>query len=89
MPHFISEHKKNVNGWSSFILGIIGSVAWFFPIVGLPLTITGTVLGSVGLKNKKNQGVAIAGLVINIIFLVITTIKMIIDIALYIKNNNQ
>ncbi len=34
------------NAWTSLILGIIGSLGWLVPIIGLPVTIVGTVLGA-------------------------------------------
>lgn len=55
----------------SLVLGITGLIAWFIPIFGLPVTITGLVYGIKGLDStKKTQ--AIIGIVLCIIGLVLT-----------------
>ncbi len=59
---------------TGFVLGLIGIVAWFIPLVGFPVTITGLVFSVKGLNSAK-KGLATAGLVLNIIFLVLTTIN--------------
>lgn len=51
------------------ILGIIGLVAWLLPIIGLPVTITGLILGIC----KKSQ----AGIVLNVIGLVLSLVNSI------------
>ncbi|MCD8500451.1 MAG: DUF4190 domain-containing protein [Bacillaceae bacterium] len=62
---------------ASLVLGLVGIIAWFIPLFGYPVTITGLVLGVKGLKSK-NRGMAIAGVTLSIIFLVITIINSII-----------
>lgn len=54
----------------SFILGIFSLVAWFLPICGVPMSITGLIFGIVG-KNSSRSGMATAGIVMNIIGLVL------------------
>ncbi len=54
---------------ASLCLGLLGLVAWFLPIIGLPTTITGLVLGIKSLHGPR-QGMAIAGIVLCIIGLV-------------------
>ncbi|MEW6025730.1 MAG: DUF4190 domain-containing protein [Planctomycetota bacterium] len=49
---------------ASLVLGIIGLIAWCLPIFGLPVTITGLVLGIKGLNSSK-RGMAIAGIVMS------------------------
>ncbi|MEG0014337.1 MAG: hypothetical protein RR324_06070 [Cellulosilyticaceae bacterium] len=84
-PQIVPVARPNTNAWTSFILGIISSLGWIVPIIGLPITIVGTVLGAVGMKNKRNKGIAIAGFIINLVFLVCTIAKGIVDIVLYCK----
>lgn len=67
--------------WASLVLGLIGSVAWIIPILGLPITIVGVVLGAMNLKSKKAKGAAISGFVINIVFLSGSIAKGIVDIV--------
>ncbi|MDF2614762.1 MAG: hypothetical protein K0S71_2548 [Clostridia bacterium] len=74
--------------WTSLILGIVGSLGWIVPIIGLPVTIVGTVLGAVGIKTKNARGIAIAGFVINTVFLMASIAKGILDIIKYLKKSN-
>ena len=77
--------KTNESGWISFILGIIASLGWLVPIVGLPITVVGTALGAVGIGNPRDRGFSIAGMVINIVFLLASIAKGILDIIIYNK----
>jgi hypothetical protein len=57
---------------ASLSLGLFGLIAWFLPIIGFPVTITGLVLGFKSL-NGPRRGMATAGIVLCIIGLVATT----------------
>ncbi len=46
---------------ASLIIGIASLLAWCLPCVGIPLSITGLVLGILDLKSPK-RGMAIAGI---------------------------
>jgi uncharacterized membrane protein YphA (DoxX/SURF4 family) len=59
---------------ASLVLGILGLLGWCLPIVGLPMTITGLVLGIKG-HSSRNQGMAVAGIVLNIIGLVLSVVN--------------
>lgn len=61
--------KKATTG---FTLGLISIIAWILPLVGYPVTICGIVFSSKGLKSTTNKTKAIVGLVLSIIFLIIT-----------------
>ena len=56
---------------ASLVLGVVGLFAWIIPLFGFPVTIVGLVLGIKGMKSSSRQ-MAIAGVVLNIIFLVVT-----------------
>ncbi len=58
----------------SLILGIIGMVAWFIPIIGFPIQIVGLVFGIKSLHSTKS-GRATAGIVLCVIGLVFSTIN--------------
>lgn len=77
--------RANDSAWASFILGIISSLGWLVPIIGLPITVVGIALGAVGIKNPRDRGFSIAGMVINIVFLTATIAKGIIDTVLHYK----
>lgn len=82
-------HASHLNAWTSLILGIVGSLGWLVPIIGLPVTIVGTVLGAVGIKAKNNRGISIAGFVINTVFLMASVAKGILDIIRYLKKSGK
>lgn len=67
----ISEQKKGLS-IASFILGLLGLVAWLLPIVGFSVVIVGLVLGIIG-QNKGAKRLAVAGIVLCEIALVLTT----------------
>jgi hypothetical protein len=48
------------------VLGIASLIVWLLPIVGLPVAITGLVLGILGSKGSR-RGMAIAGIVLSAI----------------------
>ena len=56
---------------ASFVLGLIGLFAWFIPPVGLPLALTGLLLGISGL-NRRYKALAAAGITLSIISLIVT-----------------
>lgn len=70
-----TDNKNAVRG---FILGIISIIAWIIPLFGYPVTICGIVFSAKGLNIKTNKGLAIAGLVLSIIFLIFTIVNSII-----------
>jgi serine/threonine protein kinase len=57
-----------------FVLGVLGLFAWFIPLIGFPVTITGLVLSLNGLRSPMTK-LASAGISMNTIFLVITIIN--------------
>lgn len=81
-----SKPESSAGSWTSLILGIISSLGWIVPVIGLPVTIVGTVLGAINIKSRKSRGVAIAGFVINIVFLCASIAKWIVDIVIHARN---
>ncbi|OOB78837.1 MAG: hypothetical protein ATN34_03510 [Epulopiscium sp. Nele67-Bin002] len=77
MPHLTTSYKRNSNAWISLALGIISSLAWIIPILGLPITLVGSVLGGIGTNNKRDRGVAVIGCSMNLVFLIVTGLKVI------------
>ncbi len=59
---------------ASMVLGIVGFVAWCIPLFGYPVTITGLVMGILGIK-KGGKGMAIAGIITSAITLLLTLIN--------------
>ncbi len=62
---------------TSFILGIVDTLAWLLPIVGIPVSIVGLILGILGMKSTK-RWMAVVGIILSSIFLVAAIINVII-----------
>ena len=69
-----AENKGGGKAIASLVLGIVGLFAWLIPLIGFPVTIVGLIMGVLSMKSE-NRGMAIAGLVLNIIFLVVTIVN--------------
>ena len=82
-----SKPESSAGSLTSLVLGIIASLGWIIPIIGLPVTIVGIVLGAMNLKNRKSKGLAIAGFVVNIVFLCASIAKGIVDIVRYARKS--
>ncbi len=80
-----SKPESDAGSWTSLVLGIIGSLGWLIPIIGLPITIVGTVFGAINMKSRKSKGIAIAGFVVNLVFLAASIAKGILDIIKYMR----
>lgn len=73
------SQPKNGLGTAGFVLGLVGLVFSFIPIIGVvawPLVIIGIVLASVGFSRTRkglanNSGIAIAGIVLSLAGLVV------------------
>jgi hypothetical protein len=74
---------SNGFGTAGFVLGIIGLVFSFIPLIGViawPLVILGLIFSAIGLSKASkgratNKGLAIAGLVVSIVGLVICILQ--------------
>lgn len=69
--------KKATKAMIGLILGLCSIIAWYIPLIGYPVTITGIIFSAIGM-NSVNKGKAIAGLTLSIIFLVVTLINSVI-----------
>jgi len=59
---------------TSLVLGIVSVCAWFIPLFGCPVTITGIVLGALGIQSDRRT-LAYIGLGLSAVFFTITTIN--------------
>ncbi len=69
-----ADPSKNAKATTSFILGVVGILAWALPILGAPITIIGLILGIKGLASQKRK-LAIAAIVLNIAGLFLTVVN--------------
>ncbi len=70
-------YQKPKNKWmsiASLIFGLLGLIAWFLPLVGFPITLSGIVLGAIGIK-EGGKGFAIAGIILSVITFLITLVN--------------
>ena len=73
--------EKSGNSTASLVLGLIGIVAWFIPLFGYPITIIGFILGILG-YNKDKSGKAVAGIVLSVIFFILTVLNSIAGVMM-------
>ena len=78
------EHteKGKTQAIIGLILGLVSIIAWYFPLIGFPVTVCGIIFSAIGMKSQTNKGKAIAGLTLSIIFLIITVINSILGAIL-------
>lgn len=72
----MNNNKNSVRALTGFILGLCSLVAWYIPLIGFPVTILGIIFSAFGI-NSNRKGMAIAGLILSIIFFVVTIINSI------------
>ena len=65
------DASKNSRATIGLVLGIIGLIAWFIPLIGAPITIIGLIFGIKGLKSLKHK-MAITAIVLSSIGLFLT-----------------
>jgi len=71
---FIHTVDKKGQAITSLVLGLVGIIAWFLPLLGFPVSIIGLIMGVIGQKSTK-KNMATVGLVLSIICLVATIIN--------------
>lgn len=77
------DSKSSKKATAGFILGLCSMLAWLIPLIGWPVTILGIIFSSLGI-NSDNKGIAMAGLILSIVFLLVTTIYFITNfVSLY------
>jgi len=69
------DEKREKNAMIGFILGLVSIIAWIIPLFGYPVSICGIVFSAKGLNSNINKGKAITGLILSIVFIVITFIN--------------
>ena len=68
------ENNNNNRAVASLVLGLVSIVTWLFPIAGYITTILAIVFATKG-RHSEKKGMATAGLVLGIIFLVVTLLN--------------
>ena len=70
---------------ASLVLGCVAMIAWCCPLIGLPLTITGLILGILDLQGPKRT-MAIWGIVLNAVGLLLTIANAIAGVAMNLNS---
>lgn len=73
--------KKCSQGMVGFVLGLVGIIAWFLPIIGFPVTVLGIIFSSLGI-NSLNKNKATVGLILSIIFFILTLINSFLGVVM-------
>ena len=80
------EKNNNNRAVASLVLGLVSIVTWLFPIAGYITTILAIVFATKG-RHSEKKGMATAGLVLGIIFLVVTLLNSILGAVLGVLAN--
>ena len=80
------ENNNNNRAVTSLVLGLVSIVTWLFPIAGYITTILAIVFATKG-RHSEKKGMATAGLVLGIIFLVVTLLNSIFGAILGVLAN--
>jgi len=78
------QSQHNTKAIVSLLLGIAGLGAWYLPVLGALVTISGLILGVMGLKSQK-ANCAIAGMVMSIIGLMATIVNGLLGVLLSLE----
>ncbi len=79
------EEELVKNAKRGFSLGLWSIIAWLLPLAGYPVTICGIVYSIKGLDSKTKGNKALAGLILSIIFLILTLINSIAGAILNLR----
>lgn len=82
---FNNADKSPTRALTGFILGLSSLIAWLLPIIGYPVSILGIIFSSLGL-NSSRKGMAIIGLILSIIFFIVTLINSIAGVMMVSQN---
>ena len=70
--------------FTSLVLGIASLLAWLIPVLGLPISIVGLILGIFGLRSTRS-GVATGGIVTSGIGLALSLINAILGAIIAVR----
>lgn len=76
----------DLNAQTGYTLGVVSIGAWLLPLIGYPVCICGIIFSSKGLSSEILNKKAKTGLILSIIFLVITLCNSILGVILNLSN---
>ena len=74
--------NRNLYALVGMILGLYSIIAWIIPLIGYPCTIVGIIFSACGIGSEK-KSFSVAGLVLSIIFLILTLINSFLGMLMY------
>lgn len=74
MPGYGLQPRSDGRATASLVIGIVGLLLWCCPLVGVPLCAIGLALGVIAAKSES-RNVAVAGIVLNIIGLLLSLVN--------------
>ena len=77
-PPDLEMEKANKKATAGMVLGLISIAGWLLPLIGFPLTVLAIIFGALGLKSAVHKKRALAGLVLGIVFFILTLINSIV-----------
>ena len=72
------SYYKRKSGLSCLILGIVSQLLWFFPIIGLLISIIGLITSIYGLIHNERNSKLVVGLILNIVSINLSLILLFI-----------
>ena len=78
----IQSKESNGKSVASFVLGIIGMMAWCLPILGFPVGVVGLTLG-IHEKNSSSKMMTLAGIILNILCLALCVFNTLLGVYLF------
>lgn len=80
-----TKNKSN-QALTGFILGLCSLIAWIIPLIGYPVTILGIIFSGIGLNSEKRT-LAVVGLILSIIFLIVTLMNSLAGVIMMSSYN--
>lgn len=74
---------------AALVLGCCGLFAWCLPLLGYPVTIVGIIMGIIGIKKGAGKTMAIIGLILSILFLLLTLGNSILGVVMNLSALNE
>lgn len=84
----VQQQKNAKKATVGFILGLCSIIAWLIPLFGFPVTIVGLVFSILGIKSTK-KNLAIVGIVLTVLFLIVTIVNTVIGVMYGIQNASK
>lgn len=76
--------KSERTAVAALVLGIVSLFAWFIPLIGFPVSVSGIIVSILAIRRKQNKSMYLVGIIGSSIGLVLTIINAILGALLTI-----